>query len=264
MSLEAVDLSCGYADTPVLCDIRFSLQPGELVCLLGPNGVGKTTLFRTLLGLLRPLKGTVLMDGANLHAIPAVLRARSIAYVPQIGAVTFPYTAGEVALMGRAPWLRLHQTPTRRDRATVDDVFETLALMPLLRKPFTQLSSGEKQLVLIARALVQTPRYLVLDEPMSNLDFGNQALVLARVQQLKARGLGIILTTHHPNHAFDANGRVLLIDRTRRIHAGDVKTVMTPANLLAAYGVHVAVLSRQLRPGIESHYCVSVGGDDNS
>lgn len=263
MSLEAIDLCCGYAKAPVLRDVQFTLRRGELVCLLGPNGIGKTTLFRTLLGLLRPLSGSVLLDGHDLSRLHPVIRARNIAYVPQIGSLTFPYTAAEVALMGRAPWLRLHDTPAQKDRAIVEHVFETLGIAHLPSKPFTRLSSGEKQLVLIARALAQTPRYLVLDEPMSNLDFGNQALVLSRIQQLTTRGLGVILTTHHPNHAFDAKGRVVLIDRARGIHTGDVDSVMTPEKLLAAYGVEVAVLVRQLRPGVESRYCVSLGGSGN-
>jgi iron complex transport system ATP-binding protein len=200
------------------------------------------------------------LDGIAVGDISPSARARAIAYVPQVGSLTFSYNATEVAVMGRSPWLALHQTPSRSDLLIVDEVFERLSLSALKDQPFARLSSGEKQLVLIARALVQTPQYLVLDEPMSNLDFGNQSRVLSRIEQLRALGLGILMTTHHPNHAFETNGRVILIDKTRRIQVGAVDEILTAENLLAAYGVEVSVLRQELETGSVRRFCVSRRG----
>lgn len=256
MPLEARDLACGYGSTPLLRGLRLRIEAGDLVCLLGPNGVGKTTLFKTLLGLLRPLGGSVFIDDADLYRMAPAARAQRIAYVPQNTMMPFPYSAFDVALMGRSPWIPFHGAPGAEDRRLVERTFETLSIGHLRSRVFTTLSGGEKQLVLIARAIVQTPQFLVLDEPTSNLDFGNQSRVLSQIKRLCGRGLGVLMTTHHPNQAFESGGRIVLIDKGRNIHVGDAESVLTRANLKCAYGIDVAIAVHQTEGGNRSRYCI--------
>lgn len=256
MSLRAESLSCGYAGHALLRNLSVELRAGDLLLLLGPNGVGKTTLFRTLLGLLAPIGGVVNVDGRDIHQLSAPERARRIAFVPQAGGLTFPFSALDVALMGRAPWLRLHRSPSGHDRRIVEEVFETLQLTPLASKPFPHLSSGERQLVMIARALVQTPRYLVLDEPTSNLDFGNQSRILREVCRLCRSGLGVMMTTHQPNHVFETGGKVLLLDRAGRVHSGHPERVMTEDLLAAAFDLPVELGTHTSPSGRSTAYCL--------
>ncbi len=256
MSLRAESLSCGYAGHALLRALSVEVRTGELLLLLGPNGAGKTTLFRTLLGLLPPIRGSVTVDGRDLHRLSAGDRARRIAFVPQAGGLTFPFSAFDVALMGRAPWIPLHRSPSGHDRRLVEEVFETLQLTSLAHKPFPHLSSGERQLVMIARALVQTPRYLVLDEPTSNLDFGNQSRILGEVRRLCRSGLGVMMTTHQPNHVFECGGKVLLVDRAGHVHSGPPERVMTQALLAAAFGLPVELGIHTSPSGRSTAYCL--------
>ena len=162
------------------------LRPGEVLALLGPNGGGKTTLLKTLLGLMPPQGGEVLLDGGRSRDVPLRERARQLAYVPQVAATGFGFLAREVVLMGRTAHGGLFARPSARDRAAVAAAMERLGIAASRERPVTELSGGERQLALVARALAQEPRAVVLDEPTASLDFGNQGRVLREIRRLAA------------------------------------------------------------------------------
>lgn len=218
------------------------IEPGQVVCALGPNGAGKTSLFKTLLGLLPPLNGEVLLDGRNLPALSQRDIARSLAYVPQAHASFFPFTVFDIVLMGRAARVGLIDSPGEKDHAAADAALAKLRIGQLALTPYTQVSGGERQLVLIARALAQEPRCLIMDEPTANLDLANQVRVLEVIGDLAAEGLSVLFSTHNPDHAFWCANHVALMREGEIMAAGAPDEVMNRAALRALYGIDVDVL----------------------
>jgi iron complex transport system ATP-binding protein len=239
MKLTVEDAACGYTH-PILEHINMEVTNGEVLCILGPNGVGKTTLFKTILGLLPPKGGQFLLDGEDLLSMDRVNIARKISFVPQGHAAPFSFLVRDVVAMGRTAYLGILHSPTDKDFEKVDTVMEQLGIDYLENKYYTQISGGERQMVLIARALVQDPELLIMDEPTSNLDFGNQVKVLKQVKAMAERGIGVVMTTHVPDHCFMCATNVLLIKRGSYIY-GDVDNVVTEENLHDAYGVDVYI-----------------------
>ncbi|MHA7849277.1 ABC transporter ATP-binding protein [Roseovarius sp.] len=243
--LEARDLSIGYGREPIGAGLSLSVRPGDILCLLGPNGCGKTTLFRTLLGLLPPLAGDVMLAGQPITAQSRTDIARRIAYVPQAHAPPFPFEALEVVLMGRTARLGAFGQPGRQDRAIAQEAMERLGIGDLAHRDYSRLSGGQRQLVLIARALAQEAPLIVMDEPTASLDFGNQAQVLAQiallVQAASAEGCGVILSTHDPDQAFALEARVLLMKEGGMRAHGPAHEVLTASALGDVYGLPVSV-----------------------
>ena len=163
-------------------NLSFSVKPGEILCVLGANGAGKTTLFKTLLGSLRLQGGGIQMDEKPLSEYSLRKRALKIGYVPQFHTPPFPYKVLDIVAMGRTSSLSLFSAPSNKDFVLAQNALDALEASHLTHRVYTELSGGERQLVLIARALVQDPEYLIMDEPASNLDFGNQARVLSRIR----------------------------------------------------------------------------------
>jgi iron complex transport system ATP-binding protein len=195
----------------VLFDISLMLRPGELVALLGVNGAGKTTLMRLLLGLLRPSAGEVLLDGANLARLPRRQVARRIAYVPQAHMPSFPFSVLEVVMMGRTP---LAGVGSRLDVADADAALQALdrfGLRRLASRSYTDLSGGERQAVLIARAVAQGARALIMDEPAASLDLGQQARLMTLLVDLVRDGYAILMSTHQPDQALRWCNRAVLL-----------------------------------------------------
>ncbi len=240
--LELQDLAFGYGARTVGSGVSLTLPPGETLCLLGPNGGGKTTLFKTMLGLLPPLHGRILLDGTDLSALPRREVAQHIAYVPQAHAAFFPFRVREVVLMGRASRLSAFASPGPADQAAAERALATLGIGHLSDRIYTEISGGERQLALIARALVGEPRLLVMDEPTASLDFGNQARVLGQVRRLSGRGIAVVLSTHDPGHAFLCADRVALLHAGRLAGLGPPGETVTPETLRLLYGVEVAVV----------------------
>lgn len=255
MRLRVDQLAFGYPGKPVGADASFALGPGEVLCLLGANGSGKTTLFKTILGLLRPQGGAVYLDQEDIGRWPRRRLAQALGYVPQAHAAYFPFSVLETVLMGRTAHMPLFAIPSRRDVAIAEQALATLNIGHLRDAVYTRISGGERQLTLIARALAQEPRILVMDEPTASLDFGNQMLVLDQVQRLAERGIGIILSTHDPDHAFLCAQRVAMLHEGRLIRLGAPPEVITAESLKELYGVDVSVvaLAGGQRP---MHVCV--------
>lgn len=240
MILELHDLVCGYRPgKPVVGPLSFSVSEGEVVCLLGPNGIGKTTLFKTVLGLLTPLSGRVSVCGRDSRKFSIKEFARAVAYVPQSHTPPFPYTVRDIAVMGRNPNMGEFSSPKREDFDKADEALALMGIGNLAGREYTEISGGEQQLALIARALAQEARLLVMDEPTSHLDYGNEMRVLAQVARLSRLGYTIIMITHTPGHAFLCADRVVAVGREGFFACGTPDEVMTEENLKTVYGVDI-------------------------
>ncbi|MFN3369789.1 MAG: ABC transporter ATP-binding protein [Thermus sp.] len=247
--LEAWDLSVGYRGTKVLAGVNLRLAPGEVVALLGPNGSGKTTLIRALLGLLRPLSGRVLLEGKPLHQYTRSLLAQRLAYVPQAHQGVFAFTVEEVVLMGRTAHLSPFAVPSFRDRERAFEALEAMGIAHLAHRPYTEISGGERQLALLARALAQGAKVMVLDEPTSNLDFANQLRVLDHIDSLRKLGKSILFTTHQPEHAREVADWVVLVREGGVLGMGHPREVLSPPHLSRLYGVGEERIRAYLRWG---------------
>ena len=194
--LQVDDLAFGFGARRVGSDVTFALDPGETLAVLGGNGAGKTTLFRTLLGLLPAQAGRVRVSGERVDALAPAERAKRLAYVPQQHVLAFGFSVLEAVLMGRAARLPTFARPGAVDHDAAFAALERLGIAFLAGRPVTELSGGERQLVLVARALAQEAPVLVLDEPTASLDFGNRARVLHEIDRLRAVGMTIMFSTH--------------------------------------------------------------------
>jgi iron complex transport system ATP-binding protein len=243
MILAAKDLAYGWSPaSPLGRGLGLSIAAGEVACVLGPNGEGKTTLFRTLVGLLQPLAGQVTLLGDDLRALARAEIARRVAVVPQSLHVAFPYAVEDFVLMGRTARLSLFATPSRADRRAAARILDELGIAHLARRPCSEVSGGERQLALLARALLQEPRAVVLDEPTASLDYGNQVKALSMLRALADRGLAVLFSTHDPAHAFLVADRVLLLHRGGFAAVGAPREAITPRTLQLLYGVEADIV----------------------
>jgi len=239
--LAARALGFGYGTTPVGRNVDIDVHAGEVLCLLGPNGSGKTTLFKTLLGLLPAQAGKVLVDGTPLVQLSRQDIARRIAYVPQAHTAHFPFRVIDMVVMGRTAHVGLFAAPTSADRQKAREALALLGIAELAEREYTRISGGQRQLALVARALVQDAPAIVMDEPTANLDFGNQVIVLSEVKRLAVRGLAVLLSTHDPDHAFSIASRVVLLDQGRLVAQGLPQAILTSSKLKSVYGIDVVV-----------------------
>jgi len=257
VTIAARALDFGYPGHIVGRGLDLSLEKGEVLCVLGPNGSGKSTLFRTLLGLLPALGGEVRLDGRPMAQMKRGEIARAVAYVPQASASYFDFSLEEMVLMGRTAHLGAFAAPGDRDRAASRASLERMGIASLAARPVSAVSGGERQLALIARALASEAPALVMDEPTANLDFGNQAKVLAQVAQLRDAGVSILLCTHDPDHAFQVADRVLLLRGGSAITLARTQEALTAENLTRLYDVPVQV-AEVATPGGVRRVCVRI------
>lgn len=235
--LEVEHLCFSYGKREVLRGVDLRTEPGELVFVLGANGAGKTTLFRCILGLLPGYQGHIRVDGCDVSSLAPRALAKKIAYIPQTSHMIFPYTALELVLMGTNHRLGLFSAPGRRERAIAMEALEELGIADYAHRSFAELSGGEQQLVLAARALAQQARLLLMDEPTSALDFGNQVRVLERVSALTLRGYTVLLSCHNPQHAMLYAQRVVALHDGRVAADGPPDQALDETLMRKLYGV---------------------------
>lgn len=262
MVLSAANLRFAYAGGPLLLDdVSFSLEAGRVLCLLGPNGTGKTTLLRCLFGLERLASGRLALDGRDLSALSPAEAARLMAYVPQDTASVFAFSGFDVVLMGRTPHLRFMASPTGDDRRIAREAMARLGVAHLAERAFLELSGGERQMVLVARALAQGSRVLVMDEPCAGLDLGNQSRILRVIRDLAEDGYAVLFTTHLPDHAFAVGGEVALLKDGRLDGPAAPEELLTSAALGRLYGTPVEVIRVPAGRAQGQHLCVPVHRD---
>jgi iron complex transport system ATP-binding protein len=230
-------------DRTILENVSFEVQTGDILCLLGPNGTGKTTLLRCLLGLLKPKKGEIRVEGRDCSRLSARLRARLLAYVPQSSGITFPYETGEVIMMGRIAHLPPGSAPGKHDYAAARDAMDMLGISHLEHRLFQELSGGERQMALIARALVQQAKVLVMDEPTANLDYGNQVKTLRMAKTLAAHNYAIVMSSHFPDHALWVCNQTALMRDGSVFARGPPDNTITDRNLSELYQTPVRVFT---------------------
>jgi iron complex transport system ATP-binding protein len=239
--LVAQKLSIGYGRRIVATDLALSCEAGTVTCLLGPNGIGKTTLFKTLLGLLPAIDGNVFIEGKGLNALTRREIAQHIAYVPQAHTTEFAYTVLDLVLMGRTAYLSTFSAPSKIDHEHAMTALELLGIAELASRDVTRISGGQRQLVFIARALAQQTNIVVMDEPTASLDLGNRIRVLNTVEGLADKGLAVVLSTHEPEQAFAIAHHVAVLGQDSRFITGEVAGILTSDELSALYGVPVMV-----------------------
>jgi iron complex transport system ATP-binding protein len=254
--VEVRGAAFSYADRPIFQGLDLDVYRGEVLTVLGPNGCGKSTLLRCIGGALTLQKGSIRIGGAELASLDPAARARKIGFLFQDHSPSFPFTVLDVAVMGRTPHLSFFGAPSSKDVAIAIEALDRVGMLHLKDRPYTDLSGGERQLVLLSRTLVQQPEIVLLDEPTSHLDFKNQVLCLRAVGALAAKGVTMIMTTHDPNHAFLFPGRAVLMSRGESLAAGPAAEIITGAALSAAYGIPIEVFSvpRRSGPG-EFRFC---------
>ncbi|MCR4443362.1 MAG: ABC transporter ATP-binding protein [Peptococcaceae bacterium] len=258
MKLELKEVSSGYGHHTLIRGISLAVTEGEVLCLLGPNGSGKTTLFKTILGLLRIHRGQILLDGEDISRWPRARLARVMGYIPQAHNPPFPFKVLDVVLMGRTAHLSPMETPGREDMAIARRAIATLNISHLEDRVYTEISGGERQLVLIARALAQDPRLIIMDEPTSALDFGNQLLVLGHIRRLAQMGLAIIMASHFPDHALLYATRVMMLKTGQIYSQGRPEETVTEESLKSLYGVDVRIIQAELPGCNETRVCIPV------
>ncbi|HEX3012212.1 MAG TPA: ABC transporter ATP-binding protein [Syntrophomonadaceae bacterium] len=247
--VEARNISFGYDQENVFQDISFQVGKGEVFFLLGPNGCGKTTLLDCVLGLLKPRTGDILINGTGINDIRTEALARQIAYVPQSHEKTFPYKVIDIVLMGRASYIGLFSAPTEQDVAVAEESLKLVGISKLRDRRYTQISGGEGQLVMIARALAQKTPLIVMDEPTAHLDFKHELVIMERIVELvKVTGLTVLMATHFPNHAFyfennDITTRVALMNEGRFLAVDAPSRVLSEDNLKLLYNINARVVS---------------------
>ena len=228
VGLVVRDASFSYPDGFALHNINLLISAGEMVGLLGPNGCGKTTLLKLASGVLTPAKGEVLFDGANLGGLSRKQVAQRVAVVPQQFNIPFAYTAGEVVLLGRTPFVRALSDESEKDRRIAAAALELTGMSPFTNRHFNELSGGERQKVVLAMALAQEPRLLLLDEPTAHLDINHQVEIMELVRKLnRDRSVTVVAAMHDLNLAAFYFDRLVLLDRGSIFADGSPAEVIT-------------------------------------
>lgn len=222
-------------------NVSFQLAKGEIFTILGPNGAGKSSLLNCLGNLNTLKKGTITIDGKNILDYPRGELARKIGYVPQMQTKAYDFPVREYVAMGRAPYIGFWGTPSAEDYEMVDRILEKMNLTFLSRKPYTQLSGGECQQVMVARVLAQNPDIVIMDEPTNHLDYGNQLKILKLIKELGEEGFGVIFTTHMPDHALLVNGKTGILDAAGKMAVGNAGEMLTETILKELYGADLCL-----------------------
>lgn len=258
LDLVVEQLRGGYDKKEVLHGVDFAVQTGEVLCLLGPNGCGKSTLLKLLLGFLPRMGGRISSRGRDIAALSRRQIARTFAYIPQSDRMMFPYTVLEMVMMGRTSYISAFETPREREQQLALQAMRQVGIEELGDTLYTALSGGQRQLVLIARALCQNTCILVMDEPTASLDFANQKMVLEAVSLLAAAGKIVVITTHSPSQPFAIASKVLLLQDGHTVGFGSPAEVLTDDTLEQVYGLPMEVVAVQDRNHKQHQICLSL------
>lgn len=240
---EVKDLSFRYpgSDRAVLDDVSLDVRQGEALCILGPNGAGKTTLLNCMAGLLNPQSGEIRLCGRDIREMKAKEIASLAGYVPQLHTPAFDYRATDFVLMGRAPETGMFGRPGADDEKICLELLEGMGLSHLAYKSYMDISGGERQQLLIARAIVQDPAVVLFDEPTAHLDYGNQHRVLRRIKKMTAEGYSVVITTHNPDHALLLGDRAAIVSSQGDIVLGKSSEILTEERLSGVYGLEIRI-----------------------
>jgi iron complex transport system ATP-binding protein len=240
LKVEKLFFSYGRGD--VVNDVSLSLKKGTIMSLLGPNGCGKTTLVKMVLGLLKPREGQIIASGKNMTRASHRERARHFSYVPQLHHANVSFPVMDMVLMGRTAYEGCIRRYSDDDYAAAEKALDQMHLTDLADRSFAELSGGQRQMVLIARTLAQQAPVCIMDEPESGLDYGNQVKLFRLLRELSSTGISFVITTHHPEHALWTDGEVVMMDRNGSVlTAGSVGQCITQENLLSLYDAEVIV-----------------------
>ncbi|MBU1170990.1 MAG: ABC transporter ATP-binding protein [Proteobacteria bacterium] len=247
--INVKNISFSYGARIIFSQISFCVEPGQVYCLLGPNGCGKTTLLDCVLGFLTPDEGQILIRGKDSALCRSGWLSKSMSYVPQNHEGTFPYTVFDMVLMGRAAHIPFFSSPSPDDKDISWEAIEQVGLTEMAMRPYTLLSGGERQLVLIARALAQQAPVIIMDEPTAHLDFKHEFIVLETIMNLvRTRGLALVISTHFPNQAYYFESHqipttVAMLHKGRFIHSGPPDQVLTKDGIRTLYGIDSTIVS---------------------
>ena len=243
MIIEVKDLSFSYDGiNNIFENINFSIEKGDVFCILGPNGTGKSTLIKCLNGLYSPNGGKVLLNSKDINELSHIDISRIIGYIPQEHSPSFPFSVLDVVLMGCAPYISITESPQEKHIKIAEKALKNFGIYDMKDREYTTLSGGERQLVFLARVLAQNPSILILDEPTSHLDFGNQIRLLEIIKKLSDMGLAIIMSSHFPDHAFSTSNKVAIMKNKTFIDFGDPIDVITKDNLKKAYDIDIDLI----------------------
>ena len=240
--IKQVTFSYPGSDRKVLDGADLTLSEGQILCILGPNGAGKTTLLNCMAGLLQPQSGQISLCGRALETMKEKDIARLVGYVPQLHTPAFDYRVLDFVLMGRSPQMGAFGRPKAGDEAICLEVLESMGIGHLAEKSYRNISGGERQQVLIARAIVQQPRVVLFDEPTAHLDYGNQHRVLERIRQMAEEGFSVVITTHNPDHALLLGDQAAIVSRDGTIMQGSSEEIITEETLRRIYGIDLQLL----------------------
>lgn len=240
MRLELFEVSAGYGKKTVLENLSLEVTEGSICALLGPNGSGKTTLLRNIGGLLKPQRGKILLSGNNIHDMSRKQIALNMAFVPQSANIPFNYTGLDMVVMGKTPHISVWSSPGPKAREEARVVMHNMGITYLLDQYYMQMSAGEKQLILLARAVMQEAPLLLLDEPTSHLDLRNQLVIMEMVTDIaRLKETTVLITLHDPNLALRYCDHSALLSGGRLLAQGPTERVLTGENLSEVYGVEV-------------------------
>ena len=258
MLLEIENLYGGYGKEDIVKGITAHADAGEILCLVGPNGCGKTTLFRLILGALKATSGKVLIDGKDTSQLSQKELAKLVAYIPQYHTPIYEYTVLEIVLMGRVSHFSAFDQPSAADREAAFSALEKINAAHLANEKYTDLSGGQRQLILIARAICQEAKIFVMDEPAANLDYANHQLLMDVIVDLAQKGYLVVMSTHSPEHPASIGSKVLMMKSGKVASFGPPEKVITSQNLENVYGVEMDVATFSDRYGVKRTICFPV------